>query len=81
MSAHIPDIPPDQQIPYDDWHGNNAAFTCPFCKRAFLVSGIIDRGRRVCPRCIGPEKCIGICTGSDSKNGKAFAYIEDSEKI
>jgi hypothetical protein len=33
----------------EDWEGNNAAFTCPLCKKVFLVSGLLHEGRRDCP--------------------------------
>lgn len=42
-----------------DVHGNNAAITCPVCGKVFIVSAIIDRGKRACPRC---EKSIGKIT-------------------
>ena len=35
----------------EDWHGNNAAFTCPCCDRVFVVSGFLQDGVRRCPHC------------------------------
>lgn len=53
----------------DDWHGNNAAFTCPVCGNVFIVSKMIDKGVRSCPRC---GKSKGYCTGGE----KGEAWIE-----
>ncbi len=33
----------------EDWEGNNAAFTCPVCKKFFIVSALLHQGRRTCP--------------------------------
>jgi hypothetical protein len=49
-----------------DWTGNNAAFTCPKCSQVFLVSGIIHRKGRQCPRCNGS---LGTVVGSRKKPG------------
>jgi len=38
----------------EDWEDNNAAFTCPYCEKVFIVSGLITRskgGKRECPEC------------------------------
>jgi hypothetical protein len=35
----------------EDWYGNNAAVPCPVCRKVFIVSGFISKGRRECPRC------------------------------
>ena len=35
----------------EDWVGNSAAFTCPECRKVFLVSGLIHGGGRACPAC------------------------------
>ncbi len=42
----------------EDWEGNNAAFTCPICKKVFIVSDTRmhvspkkERGYRKCPSC------------------------------
>ena len=41
----------------EDWEGNNAAFTCPHCRKVFIVSGTrMHNGERKCPNC---EKSIG----------------------
>lgn len=49
----------------EDWVGNNAAFTCPHCRKVFLVSGLIHRGTRSCPSC---AKSTGRC----EKSGKTW---------
>ena len=55
----------------NDFVGNNAAFTCPYCSNVFIVSGLIHRGKRKCPNC---EKSTGYVEGGASSGGKA--YIE-----
>jgi hypothetical protein len=40
-----------------DCHGNNCAVICPACKKAYLVSGFLNRGTRSCPHC-GKSKAI-----------------------
>ena len=50
-----------------DWHGNNAAFTCPVCSKVFVVSSLIDKNGRKCPAC---NKATAFVTGS-SKTGEA----------
>jgi len=57
----------------NDWHGNNAAFTCPACKRVFIVSAIIDRGSRKCPKC---EKSEGFCSGGPDKGSARIEWGE-----
>ncbi len=66
----------------DDWHGNNAAFLCPFCNRAFIVSKFVDNkdpkaknkdAERFCPRCTGAIKCVGFIPAD--KAGRAYAYL------
>lgn len=42
------------------WYGNNAAFTCPCCKRIFLVSGYMNEHGLHCP----PPGC-----------GRSYAYV------
>ena len=34
-----------------DCHGNNAAVICPSCKKAYLISGFLNKGARSCPHC------------------------------
>ena len=70
----IKSVPWDARISPDDWYGNNAAFLCPFCNRSFVVSSFLGK-KRICPRCTGEAKCVGICTTSADKGGRAFAYI------
>lgn len=40
-----------------DCHGNNCAVICPACRKAFLVSGFLNRGVRSCPHC-GKSKAV-----------------------
>lgn len=35
----------------EDWLGNNAAVHCPICRKLFIVSHFINKGRRKCPKC------------------------------
>ena len=35
----------------EDWYGDNAAITCHACGQVFLVSKILHRKGRACPRC------------------------------
>ena len=44
-----------------DWHGNNAAFTCPVCSTVFVVSILMDKNGRKCPAC---NKATAFVTGS-----------------
>lgn len=52
-----------------DFVGNNAAFTCPVCKKVFLVSGLIHRGERKCPSC---GKSTGYVSGGQKSGGAAY---------
>jgi hypothetical protein len=54
----------------EDWEGNNAAFTCPLCKKVFLVSGLLHGGRRACPN---PKcgKSAGWIRGGKASGGTA----------
>ena len=40
-----------------DCHGNNCAVICPSCKKAYLISGFLNKGARTCPHC-GKSKAI-----------------------
>lgn len=53
----------------EDWDGNNAAFTCPLCGKVFIVSQLLHKGVRSCPKC---KKSKGHCTGGRKSGGKAF---------
>ena len=53
-----------------DWRGNNAAFTCPVCRKVFIVSQLFDKDGRKCPEC---KKATGYCTGAP---GRGQAFIE-----
>ncbi len=35
----------------EDWYGNNAAICCGACGKVFLVSQILHRKGRACPKC------------------------------
>ena len=35
----------------EDWYGNHAAITCSACGKVFLVSQILHRKGRSCPKC------------------------------
>jgi hypothetical protein len=58
----------------EDWHGNDAAFTCPACKKVFVVSGLLDRKGRKCPNC---SQSIGFVKGGKDSGGTAM--ISSSE--
>lgn len=51
-----------------DWEGNNAAFTCPSCKKVFIVSALMHEGHRVCPNC---GKSTGRVHGGKQTGGSA----------
>jgi hypothetical protein len=38
------DLDPDEPRDDADWLGNNAAFTCPKCKKVFIASGMLGGG-------------------------------------
>jgi hypothetical protein len=54
----------------EDWAGNNAACTCPLCKKVFIVSGAknIHDGKRECPDC---GRSIGTVRGGRKSGGSA----------
>lgn len=52
-----------------DWYGNNAAFTCPHCNKVFIVSALLNKQGRECPKC---SKSTGHINGSINTNGNAF---------
>ena len=52
-----------------DYVGNNAAFTCPICKKVFIVSELIHKGERKCPGC---GKSIGYVKGGQKSGGTAY---------
>ncbi len=54
----------------EDWEGNNAAFTCPVCKKVFIVSALLHQGRRTCPnpKC---RKSVGWVRGGRLSGGDA----------
>jgi hypothetical protein len=40
-----------------DCHGNNCAVICPCCRKAYLISGFLNKGVRSCPHC-GKSKAV-----------------------
>lgn len=59
---------------YEDWEGNNAAFTCPKCGKVFVVSNHIHKNGRACPKC---EKAKGFVVGGKKKGGQAWIEWEE----
>jgi transcription elongation factor Elf1 len=35
----------------ENWRGNNIAFNCPVCGKVQIVSGLLDKGGRLCDNC------------------------------
>lgn len=56
-----------------DWYGNNAAFTCPICRKAVIGSAMINRKGRSCLLC---QQSQAFVTG---KPEGGFPYIEWDE--
>lgn len=52
----------------EDWDGNNAAFSCPICRKVFLVSQYMHGGKRACPSC---SKSTGYVEGGKNSGGTA----------
>lgn len=66
-------------LPKDaDWLGINAAFTCPICKKVFIVSSFIHDGKEVCPRC---NESTAFCTGPANNDGRAYLNYEVSNSF
>jgi Zn finger protein HypA/HybF involved in hydrogenase expression len=59
----------------EDWQGNNATFTCPCCRKVFIVSAVIHQGSRDCPGC---GKSTGNVAGGKDSGGSAYIRYEDS---
>ncbi len=63
----------------EDWYGDNAAVTCYACGKVFLVSKILHRKGRACPRCgvtralVAKSRCVVTesCDPSDLNLVKA----------
>jgi hypothetical protein len=53
----------------DDWEGNNAAVTCPACRKVFIVSELIHHGKRACPKC---GKSVVTVQGGRKTGGTAL---------
>lgn len=47
----------NRKVEVADCYGNNAAVICPSCKKAYLISGFLNKGSRACPHC-GKSKAI-----------------------
>jgi hypothetical protein len=71
MSKHEVSNDPTKHELDEDWEGNNVAFTCPLCKKVFIVSAapIIHGGERICPKC---GKSTGHVTGGRKGGGRAW---------
>ena len=57
-----------------DWVGNNIAFHCPACSQLYIVSEIVHRGQRACPKC---GKSKGIVRGGRESGGTASIISPD----
>lgn len=66
--------PIDRERTDEDWQGNNIAVTCPICKKVYLVSQLIHRGQRACPRC---GRSAGRVDGGHDSGGSAELEWED----
>jgi transcription elongation factor Elf1 len=49
----------------EDFHGNNAAVTCPVCGKVFVVSALLDDQGRRCP---------------NARCGKSTAFVKGGAK-
>ena len=63
------DLDPDALAQDEDWVGNNAAFTCPACRKVFLVSAPLHRNGRECPSCGGSHAEV---SGGAKSGGTAW---------
>ena len=52
----------------EDWESNNAAFTCPQCKKVFIISGMLHKSGRDCPNC---GQSTGRVRGGKDSGGSA----------
>jgi predicted RNA-binding Zn-ribbon protein involved in translation (DUF1610 family) len=66
------DLDPDDPKDDADWLGNNAAFTCPKCKKVFIVSGMFGGGKRECPGC--GESNASIVGGKKSGGSASICW-------
>lgn len=58
----------------EDWQGNNAAFTCPACKKVYIVSARMHAEGRDCPT-PGCGQSRGLVVGGKDSGGTAsFTY-------
>jgi Zn finger protein HypA/HybF involved in hydrogenase expression len=62
-------IDPDAIGHDEDWEGNNAAFTCPGCKKFYIVSGHMHKEGRACPHC---RQSRGLVVGGKGSGGTAI---------
>lgn len=80
----IKNLDPDNLGLNEDWEGNNVAFSCPLCKKIFIVNTTRmhkegprgEQGYRKCPKC---GKSLGHITGPGRKSGGS-ASIEWEEE-
>jgi hypothetical protein len=68
MMTAVRNIDKDHMAADEDWEGNNAAFSCPVCRKVFLVSSHMHEGKRECPSC---HKSTGYVEGGKKSEGKA----------
>jgi transcription elongation factor Elf1 len=54
----------------EDWQGNNAAFTCPACKKVYIVSAQMHKEGRDCPN-QNCGKSTGLVVGGKDSGGTA----------
>lgn len=65
--AHFRQVDPSNPRLDEDWEGSNAAFTCPHCRKVFIVNATrMHNGVRACPKC---GKSTGRCNGGKLGKG------------
>jgi hypothetical protein len=69
-------LDPDEDKDDWDWEGNNLALKCPVCSKVFIVSAIIHKGHRECPKC---HRSIGRVKGGRKRGGTASIEWEKDE--
>ncbi len=58
----------------EDWQGNNAAFTCTSCSKVYIVSGMMHKSGRPCPKC---GKSKGFVKGGKGSGGSAKLQTDE----
>ena len=56
----------------EDWVGNNIAVQCPACGKVYIVSSLVHRGERPCPKC---GKSKGVVKGGKESGGTASIFF------